>query len=189
MPEYIKDVTHGFAGPRLDGWQLAQRGYRAGFTDAKVLAIFVAVMRAESGGYLRAYHNNVAREEDGSISRFEAEDGTQLMQVRSTDLGLIQRNVPHDPPRMIAMDGQSVAFFINELFAEHSDLANGQESADVARTLYVRSVREGRPWAPWVAYRNGGYRNGLPSACTAIANYLDKILNDASGHEIARKEA
>src|SRR5688500_4755151 len=68
--EYIEDVTHGFAGPRLEGWQLAQRGYIAGFVDLKELQVFIAVMRAESGGYLRAFHNNVARNADGSIQRF-----------------------------------------------------------------------------------------------------------------------
>lgn len=180
--EYIENVTHGFSGPRLHGWQLAQRGYLAGFTDAKLLAVFIAVMRAESGGYLRAFHHNATRDDAGKIVRTTAEDGTELMQVRSTDLGLIQRNVVHPEPRLIAMNERAVADFVHELFERHPKLANGQESANIAWGLY-----EARGWQPWYAHSNGSYKKGLPSSCTAIANFLDRVLLRGSGHDIVRK--
>lgn len=178
--EYLEGITHGFMGARLKGWQLAQRGYLAGFTDAKELAVFIAVMRAESGGYLMAFHHNVERDEGGKIVRYP-DDELEYMKVRSTDMGLIQRNVVHPEPVMVGIDVTEVSNFVADLFARHPKLANGQESAKIARELY-----EARGWQPWFAHSNDSYLRGLPAAPVAIANFLDKVLNRASGSAIVR---
>src|SRR6188768_3109265 len=116
--EHIEWVNYGFYGDRLDIVQRTQRLYNTqdntwGFKDLFVLTVAYAVMMGESGGYLKAFHHNVERNEDDTIKRFN-EDGTlwdgnglAFMKVKSTDLGFIQKNTPHSPSRLIGMTEQN----------------------------------------------------------------------------------
>jgi hypothetical protein len=168
--EEIYQITWEFYGERLDPWQAAQRLYKAGFTDAKVLAIGYAVMMAESGRYLKAWHHNVRRNDDGSIKRDE--DG--LMEVVSTDLGFIQKNVVHHPSVKLPTTGDESKEFVDGLYEKFPELARGDESAQIAYALY-----QDREWAPWYAYSNGSYKKGLPAACAAVGNMVAKqLLNE-----------
>lgn len=180
MPvEEHRGITYDFTGERLEPWQAVQRLYRAGFVDAKELAIGYAVMMGESGRYLRAWHHNVVRHEDGSIKL--TQDG--LMTVKSTDLGFIQRNVPHNPQVLLPVEGDQSRLFVEDLFGAFPQLARGDESAKLAFSLYKQ-----RGWTPWYAHTNGSYKRSLPQACVAVGNFLDRVLLDGTGHDIARKE-
>ena len=177
--EEIRNVTWGFAGEELKPWQAAQRLYKAGFTDAKTLALIWAVIEAESGGYLKAWHHNVEREDDGSIKR----DASGRMTVKSSDLGFIQRNVPHSPNVKLEMTEQASGAFVDQLFAAHPELARGDASAKIAFQLY-----SARGFQPWYAYANGSYRRSLERACLAVGNFLGKVLVDEP-ELLVRREA
>jgi DNA-binding transcriptional regulator of glucitol operon len=170
MNEEIQHVTFDFAGERLDAWQAVQRLYLAGFTDAKVLAIGYAVMMGESGRYLKAWHHNVVRNEDGTIKR----DADGRFRVKSTDLGFIQKNVVHNPQPSL-LDSESPAF-VDVLFEEHPELARGDESARIAWVLYLA-----RGWQPWYAYTKGSYKRSLPGGCVAVGQFLGKVLVGSPG--------
>ena len=71
MAEEIRGVTWDFGGRQLEPWEAAQKLYVAGFKDARQLAIMWAVIEGESGGYTRAWHHNVVRNEDGKF-RFDS---------------------------------------------------------------------------------------------------------------------
>lgn len=165
MTEEIKGVTFDFDGARLNPWQAAQRLYKAGFVDAKLCAIGYAVMMGESGRYLKAWHHNVVRNEDETI-KYES-DGK--MTIKSTDLGFIQKNIPHNPNMLVFP--QDAASFTNSLFLQYPELADGQKSAEIAWELFID-----RGWQPWYAHSNGSYKNGLPSACVAVGKYLAMSL-------------
>jgi hypothetical protein len=174
-PQEIFDLTWSWGtGPQLAPWQAAQRLYLAGWTDAKELAVAWAVMEAESGGYVKAWHHNVRRDEDGMV----ALDDQGHMTVLSTDLGFVQRNVVHNGQVGVKVEFMEDASqeFVAWLFERNPSLALGSESAAVGYAMW-----ETREWAPWVAYRNGSYRRSLPRGCEAVANYLGKVLlNDAT---------
>lgn len=165
--EEIKGVTYDFQGARLNSWQAAQRLYKAGFVDAKLCAIGYAVMMGESGRYLKAWHNNVVRNEDGTIQL----DGEGKMIVKSTDLGFIQRNVVHNPQKVIPVDPIDAQTLIDSLFEQNPDLADGQKSSEIAWELF-----QARGWQPWYAHTNGSYKKGLPSAAVAIGRFLAMSL-------------
>jgi hypothetical protein len=167
MPPEIKDVTFGLDGDRLQGWQAAQRLYAAGFTDAKALATALAVMAMESGYYLKAWHHNIVRDGDGNIVR----DANGAFTVMSTDLGFVQRNVPHSP--FVKLTDDESGAFVDNLFLEHPELARGDSSAKIAHSLY-----EQRGWQPWVAYSSGNYKKALADSCVAVANLLGLLLLD-----------
>jgi hypothetical protein len=175
MTEELIHITYDFDGERLEPWQAVQRLYLAGFVDPKLLAVGYAVMMGESGRYLKAWHHNVLRNEDGTILR--SADG--LMEVKSTDLGFIQKNVVHNPHVVLPIEGDQSALFVEDLFAAYPKLARGDESAEIAYALY-NSVSGGvkRRWTPWYAWVNGNYRKGLPSACVAVGQFLGKVLVD-----------
>jgi hypothetical protein len=165
--EELRGITWGLDGAELAPWQAAQRLYKAGFIVAKELAIFWSVIEAESGGYLKAWHHNVTRNADGSI--FKTADG--LMEVRSTDLGLIQKNVVHSPRVQLSVSGTESQAFVNDLFAANPELARGDESAEIAREMF-----EQRGYQPWYAFSNGSYKRSLDRGCLAVGNYLGMAL-------------
>lgn len=165
--EELYGITWGLWGEELEPWQAAQRLYRAGFTDAKELATFWAVLEAESGGYLKAWHHNVVRNLDGTIAR----DAEGRMTVRSTDLGFIQKNTVHDPPVKLKLEADASGGFVEGLFEALPELARGDESAAIARSMF-----ESRGFQPWYAYSNGSYKRSLERGCLAVANYLGKVL-------------
>lgn len=162
MAEEIKSVTFDFWGEQLEPYLAAQRLYKAGFTDAKLLAVIWAVMEGESGGYLKAWHNNVERTPEGDILLSEG-----MMTVKSTDLGFIQRNVVHTPTVRLEPTREAVGLFIEDLFNANPKLANGQESANIAYTLFKQ-----RGFKPWYAYTNGSYRKNVSRGCLAVGNFL-----------------
>jgi len=165
--EEIRNITWGLNGAQLSPWQAAQRLYKAGFKDVKLLAIAWAVMEAESGGYLKAFHHNVKRDENGLILR----DADGKMIVLSTDLGFIQKNIVHPPNTKILVQETASQEFVEQLFKTNSDLADGQKSANIAWAFYKL-----RGWQPWYAYSNESYKRSLPRGCEAVANFLGKVL-------------
>lgn len=161
--EEIKGITWDLDGEQLHPWLAAQRLYKAGFKDADLLATMWATIESESGGYLMAWHHNVVRNSDGSIKK--TDDG--LMEVLSTDLGFIQKNVVHEPNIILPVTGEQSQLFVNDLFLANPQLANGQESANIAFNMYKQ-----RGFQPWYAYTNGHYKKNLGRATVAVANYL-----------------
>lgn len=178
--EYIENVSYGFYGARLDQVQRMQRLYKAGFKDASLLVDAYATMMGESGGYLKAFHHNVERNEDGTIKRFPDSAGKIYMKVISTDLGFIQKNTPHSPTRMVEMTEEASKAFVDELFEEYPELANGWASCEVAWEMYNTVVQgEKRKFTPWYAYVNGSYKNSLPNACVALGKWAaNKYLDN-----------
>lgn len=166
MAEEIRGLTWDLNGEQLDPWQAAQRLYLAGFKDAQLLCKFWAVLEAESGGYLRAWHHNVERLPDGTILR----DSQGRMTVKSTDLGFIQKNIVHDEPVKILDEAESQAF-VDSLFDQHPELANGAQSAEIAYNMFKQ-----RGFQPWYAYSNGSYKKSLERACLAVGNYLGMVF-------------
>lgn len=165
--EEIRGITWDLIGPELKPWQAAQRLYKAGFKDAKLLATMWAVLEAESGGYIRAWHHNVTRNEDGSI--FRSEDG--LMEIKSTDLGFIQKNIVHNPKVIMSMEGGESQAFVDDLFDAFPALARADESAKIAYELFKQ-----RGFQPWYAYSNGSYKKSLERGILAVGNYLGMAL-------------
>jgi len=163
MSEEIRGITWDLDGAELLPWLAAQRLYKAGFKDAKLLTTMWAIIEGESGGYLKAWHHNVQRNEDGTIFRNSA--GNML--VNSTDLGFIQKNVVHGTPVELPLTGTESKDFIATLFEIYPELARGDESAAIAFQMYKQ-----RGFQPWYAYSNGGYKKHLPKAVLAVANYL-----------------
>jgi hypothetical protein len=161
MAEEIRGVTWDLDGAQLAPWQAAQRLYKAGFEDAKILTLMWATLEGESGRYLKAWHHNVDRDESGQILYFA--DGKML--IKSTDLGFIQRNVVHAPQTYKHPD--EAGEFTESLFQQHADLARGDRSAEVAWELFKT-----RAFQPWYAYTNGHYRKHMPRAALAVANFL-----------------
>jgi len=162
--EEIRGATWDLEGSKLKPWQMAQRFYRAGFTDARELAKVWATMQGESGGYLRAWHHNVLRDENKNIVR----DSQNRMTVKSTDLGLIQRNVVHSKENgPIKLTNEEAYDFAQQLFEENPHLADGQKSADIAHELWLK-----RGLSPWYAYVNGHYEKHMLDACLAVGNFL-----------------
>ena len=163
----IRGVTYGLDGEQLAPLQAAQRLFKAGFKDAKVLAIMWAILEGESGRYLKAWHHNVERNEDGSIK----ERTPGMMIVRSTDLGFIQRNVVIQGGVEIAMTESASGVLVESLFAANPDLARGDKSAEIAFALY-----QDRGYQPWYAYSNRSYRRHLEAACSAVREYLRVVF-------------
>lgn len=163
MTEEIRGVTWDLDGAELLPWLAAQRLYKAGFEDAKLLTTMWAVIEGESGGYLKAWHHNVKRNDDGSIFRNEA--GNML--IKSTDLGFIQKNVVHASPVEVATTGGEAKDFVDTLFKIYPELARGDDSAKIAYQMYKQ-----RGFQPWYAYTNGSYKKHLDQAVLAVGNYL-----------------
>jgi hypothetical protein len=177
--EYLENISYGFYGPRLDPVQRMQRLYGGGFKDAALLVVAYSVMMGESGGYLKAFHHNVEREEDGTIKRFVV-DGKTYMKVKSTDLGFIQKNTPHSPARMVEMTEEASLAFVDELFEKNPELANGYESAEIAWQMYNTVVGgKKREFTPWIAYTNKNYKKSLAHASVSLGKWAaNKFIND-----------
>ncbi len=186
--EHIEWVNYGFYGQRFDSVQRIQRLYNTqgddwGFKDAAVLAVAYATMMGESGGYLKAFHHNVFRDDQGDkILRYNEDgsvwdgSGPQFMKVKSTDLGFIQKNTPHTPFRLIEMNEEASVGFVDELFITYPKLCIGWDSCKIAWNMYNNA---GKKFTPWYAYTNGNYKRGLPGACVAVGRWLaNKYLND-----------
>lgn len=163
--EEIYGITYKFDGERLDPVQSVQRLYLAGFKELKLLGIGYAVMMGESGRYLKAWHANVRRLPDGTISRRE-DAGTSYMRVSSVDLGYCQFNVPTFDEE-VEMHPEATAEFVAGLFDNHPEYADGFLSCEEAWSFYQR-----RGWSPWYAYVNKSYKRGLPSSGPALCNYF-----------------
>jgi len=162
MSEEIKGITWDLDGAELMPWLAAQRLYKAGFKDAKLLTTMWAVLEGESGGYLKAWHHNVSRNDDGSIKIIN-----EMMEVKSTDLGFIQKNIVHTPKVLLPIVGDDSKNFVKVLFEVYPELARGDRSAEIAYKLY-----QDRGFQPWYAYTNGGYEKHLGKAVLAVGNYL-----------------
>lgn len=163
MAEEIRGITWDLDGEELSPWLAAQRLYKAGFKDAKLLCTMWAVIESESGGYLKAWHHNVERNPDGTI--LINQDG--LMEIKSTDLGFIQKNIVHNPHKFLPVEGEQSKLFVADLFESFPDLARGDKSATIAYQMYLL-----RGFQPWYAYSNGSYKKSLGRATVAVANYL-----------------
>ena len=163
MTEEIKGITWDLDGAHLMPRLAAQRLYDAGFEDAKLLTTMWAVIDGESGGYLKAWHHNVKRNDDGSI--FKNAAGNML--VKSTDLGFIQKNVVHASPVELPVTGGEAKDFVDMLFKIYPELARGDESAKIAHQMYMQ-----RGFEPWYAYTNGSYKKHLDQAVLGVANFL-----------------
>ena len=161
VSEEIRGVTWDLEGPQLNPWQAAQRLYHAGFKDARVLAEMWATLEGESARYLKAWHHNVLRDENGQIVR----TGEGRLKILSTDLGFIQRNVARDAP--VALLDEECATYAQDLFVAHPDLALGDKSAEIAWGLFKT-----RGFQPWYAHTNGHHRKHLGNACLAVGNFL-----------------
>lgn len=162
-------IIYALQGAKLSPQQTIDRLYRAGFTDVQELAIGFSVMMGESGGYLKAWHNNVVLADDLTPKL----DGDGKMTIVSTDLGFIQRNVKHPTPVKVLPNADDVQAFIEVLWYDHPELARADESAKIAKELW-----DARGWTPWYAYLNGSYRKALPQACDAVKKYLAAIYLD-----------
>lgn len=161
--EEIRGITWDLDGEQLKPWLAAQRLYKAGFKDANILAVMWAVIEAESGGYLKAWHHNVERDEEGKI--LVSEDG--LMIVKSTDLGFIQKNIVHNPHVILPIEGNQSKLFVEDLFVAYPDLARADKSAEIAFNLYKT-----RGFQPWYAHSNGSYKKSMGRACAAVGNFI-----------------
>jgi hypothetical protein len=159
--EEIRGVTWDLGGWRLYPRQKAQYAYAGGFTNVKLQQEALATFDGESGGYLKAWHINVRRNEDGTI--FREDDGR--LTAKSVDLGWIQKNI--DLGNKLLADSEA-ADFIEEVFTQgHPELARPLFSATLAYRMYLE-----RGWDPWYAYSNGGYKRHLGSAALGIGNWL-----------------
>lgn len=170
--EEIRSVTYDFGGARLYPFQAAQYLYKATgtkdgkvltpFRDVKVLTTACAVMGGESLWYLRAWHANVKRNDDGSIYRPQP----GMLVVKSVDLGWIQRNADIEDTEMQDAD---VSKLVEQLFSDsqYQDLDRPAKAANIAAQLYLD-----RGWGPWYAFSNGGYKRHLPQAGLAVANLI-----------------
>lgn len=159
--EEIRGVTWELGGWRLYPRQKAQYAYAGGFKDLEHLYTAIATFDGESGGYLKAWHINVARNPDGTILRDE--QGRFL--AKSVDLGWIQKNI--DLGGKLLHDSESAAF-VEEVFTKgHPELARPLYSATVAYEMFLR-----RGWDPWYAYLNGGYKRHLGNAALAVGNHI-----------------
>lgn len=152
-----RGITWDLAGTELHPYQASGYLYDAGFHDRNENAIGCAVMYAESGWYLEAWHINQG---PNSVAG-------ETLDVASIDLGWIQRNV--EPPGTVelAWTKEAVADFVAGMFTTHPDLAKPRKSAEAARQLF-----EARQWQPWVAFSSGAYKRYLNLACLAAGNSL-----------------
>jgi len=157
--EEIRGITWDFDGEELTHEQTIQRIVQAGFPvhNGAALTMF-AIVEGESGEYQRAWHINVERHPNGSIKRFDqfgvgaptpTSGPVEYMKAKSIDLGFIQFNV-QTQNRLVKMEAEPVAAFVEEMFDTHPDLADPWTAARRAYTLYQQ-----RGFTPWYAYKPG----------------------------------
>lgn len=174
--EHIRGINWDFDGVQLSHVQTIQRIITAGFPIWKAdpqphspaLDMF-AIVEGESGEYTRAWHANVVREEDGTISRFER-DGKTYMRVKSVDLGFMQFNTDVFGDWVeIEMTQDAVAQFIDTMFDENPDLGRADLAAKRAFTLWKQ-----RGFQPWFGYKPGTpeFRKKKRYGAIAFAQWL-----------------
>jgi hypothetical protein len=170
ITEELRDVTFGLWGVELAEWQAIQRLVNAGFLHPKVLTIMFAIIEGESGSYTKAWHANVARDSDGKIVRKE-DAGAAYMQIKSVDLGFIQRNV-NVTDEWVEIHPEAMRDYIENLFSQYPDLALASESAELAFDLYSE-----RGFSPWYAYKPTEHQFVLKKkrAARAIANMTNRL--------------
>lgn len=171
-------VIWGLDGAQMRPWQAADRLYAAGFKDPILLAEACAVMRAESGWYLRAWHINAKYDADGKLVR----DSEGRFTPESVDLGWVQRNVRVSG---VTLSETDVPIWIADMFGAHPDLANGYESAKIARQLYVGG---GNDFGAWYAWLNGLHRRYLDDGALAVGN-LAALRNGQGGFALVKAPA
>lgn len=168
--ESPRGVIWDLDGALMKPWQAADRLYAAGFTDTVLLAEACAVMKAESGWYLKAWHINAEYDSDGKLVR----DSQGRFTVDSVDLGWIQRNVRVAD---VTLSDTEAKAWVDTMFQEHPELANGYESAKLARQLYVNG---GNDFGAWYAWLNGMHRQYLDDGALAVGN-LAGLRNGQGG--------
>jgi hypothetical protein len=162
MAQEIRGQTWDLDGVQLQPFQAAQRLYNAGFKDAKILVEMCAIY-GESGWYLKAWHHNVERDEDGQISL----DDSGRMTIKSTDLGFIQKNyIWLTPVKCQPIEGQ---FWADKGFELRPDLAKGDSSADIAYDLY--QLRGFQPW-----YAHAYWTRHKARSVEAVADFLAVVF-------------
>jgi hypothetical protein len=188
--EEIRNVTFGLWGSELPPHAAIQRLAKAGFPiwvpshleldhPHSPLQEMFAIIEGESGGYLKAWHANLARDADGAI----AYDATGRMTIKSIDLGFIQRNIVLSPQiKMEPVYGPMEAFVTSQ-FAAYPHLARADLAAASAFDLW-----QDRGFKPWYAYRPGtdAYRVKKFIAAQALGNWLARSFvgkYDSAGDE------
>jgi hypothetical protein len=148
IQEEIRFVTFAFDGEKLKEWQIVQRLVKAGFKDLDTLVTMFAIVLGESGGFKKAWHANVKRSDD-RMSIIKNSEGQML--VQSVDLGLIQKNLEiFGDGTWVDMKQDSMSELVETLFAENPELADAQESVNLAFKLWQQ-----RGFKPWYAYKPG----------------------------------
>lgn len=169
MTEEYRNITFGLWGVELAEWQTIQRLVLAGFGEVRLLCNMFAIIEGESGSYTKAWHANVKRDENDKIVRRTGANADQMF-MTSIDLGFIQRNLPiAGGGAWVDMTPETMENIVETLFAENPKLADAEESAKIAWTLYSQ-----RGFQPWYAYKPGtqGFYLKKRWAAKAIANYL-----------------
>lgn len=161
--EEIRSITWDLWGVELSHEQAIQRLVRAGFPVWRInpetnapespLLIMFAIVEGESGEYKEAWHINVEREDDGSISRFNQDgshwsSGPQYMKVDSIDLGFLQNNVKISI--LLPMEVTAVSVWVQGQFALHPQFAIPEQAAE-----YSFNIWKARGYHPWYAYKPG----------------------------------
>jgi len=182
--EHIRNINYGLWGEELTPEQVIQRIVAGGFPiyddDATwghkdVALVMWSIVEGESGGFQRAWHANVAREEDGSIMRFDMVDpvdgATKIyMRVLSVDLGFMQLNtaVPGGP-KLVEMTETGVKTFIDAMFNTFPAKADPWQSVEIAYNQYYLQ----RGFKPWYAYKPGTleFWNKKRRAALGFANW------------------
>jgi hypothetical protein len=159
MAQEIRGQTWDLDGPQLEPFQAAQRLYKAGFTDAKILVEACATMYGESGWYVNAWHHNVLRDQNKQI--LLNTDGK--MTITSTDLGFIQKNVVWREP-IVCLPEQG-AFWAKYGFETYPSLARADKSADIAYSLFMT-----RGFTPW--YAHSYWTRHKARSVEAVADFL-----------------
>lgn len=182
--EELRDITFGLWGEKLPDYLGIQRLVWAGFPIQNgVLLDMLATIEGESGFYLKAWHANVVRASDANQSIVYDVDGN--LQVKSIDLGFVQRNVAFGEIQRVAPNVDAVKLFVEKQFTLHPDLARADESAVEAYQLWTA-----RGFQPWYAYQPGTpkWRRKKAQAAKAIADYLLRMRVgkiDANGNYLS----
>lgn len=150
--EEIRGVTWDLWGFELSHKQAIQRIVVAGFPIYKAepkphspaLEMF-AIVEGESGEYQRAWHINVDRNSDNTITR----DDQGRMRVTSVDLGFMQFSVTVTP-FWLEMTKEAASAWVEMMFSLNPDLADPWASARKAYDFWTR-----RGFQPWYAYKPG----------------------------------
>ena len=168
----IRNVTWGLWGEELKEWQAIQRLYLAGFRDVQLLARMFAIIEGESGSYLKAWHANVKRDSTTKNIIYSAKGE---MEIKSIDLGFIQKNVVLPAPVSVLPLPEVMKPIVDELFERFPKLARADTAAEIAWEMF-----QDRGFSPWYAYKPGTpeFKGKVKRGCQAVGNYLGRVLID-----------